>query len=62
MKARTRAWMGTLVLSVAVLLTAWKGEFGYMAIAATAVAFGIPEMIRLVELWINRKGDCDHDR
>ena len=60
MKPKTRLTFGTIILSMAVLLTAWKGEFGYMAIAATAVAFGIPEMTKIAELWVKKKS-CDRD-
>jgi len=60
MRKRTRAALGTAVLSAAVILTAFKGEFGYLSIAATAVAFGIPEVIEMVKLYLSKDNDPPH--
>lgn len=59
MKKRTRLLIGTAILSAAVLIAAWKGQFDYLSIAAAGLVFGIPEIMEVVKLYLS-KNKCDH--
>lgn len=59
MKKSTRLIIGTAVLSAAVIIAAWKGEFSYLSIAAAGIVFGIPEIMEVVKLYLTRN-KCDH--